>query len=403
MALISVEQALLKISATATPPAAISRPLDQANGHVLAEDLKSKVTLPPLDASAMDGYAVKLEDRHKAGSQFTVIGKSPAGAPYSGEVGQDEAVRIFTGGAVPAGANTVIIQENVRADGDAIKLIEDPVFGKHIRKAGIDLKSGQTILNKGMLLDGFGCALIAAANHDRVQAFPKPRIALLANGDELKEPGGELGNGEIVSSNPYGLGPLIESWGGQAMNMGIAKDSPSAIKAHINACADADILLPIGGASVGERDFMRQVFDELGYAPVFTKVAVKPGKPTWFGTINDNYVLGLPGNPASALVCAHIFLKPLIYALTGRANQAHNALSAKVTTDMKANGPRAEYERAFAEADKTGQLVVTPFPRQDSSLITPFVKSNCLLVRPANSNAIKKGDIVDVLMMNPLG
>jgi len=402
MALISVEEALNYIGATAKPPAPITLPLKQADGHVLAEDIVSKVTLPPLDASAMDGYAVKLEARHQSGSQFILIGESPAGAPFSGKVGRDEAVRIFTGGAVPAGANTVIIQENVSAEGKSIKLTENAVAGKHIRKAGIDLKAGTTILTKGILLDGFACALIAAANHGGVKVTPKPKIALLANGDELVEPGNTLKKGQIVSSNPYGLGPLIESWGGQAMAMGIAPDSPAAIKAHIHACTDADIMLPIGGASVGDRDYMRQVFDGLGYSPIFTKVAVKPGKPTWFGKLDDKYVLGLPGNPASALVCAHIFLKPLIYVLTGRPTPAHPVLQAKVTQAMKANGPRAEYERAHVEADDNGQLHVTPFPRQDSSLITPFVKSNCLLVRTANSSQLNQDDIVDIMLMKSL-
>jgi len=403
MALISVDEALRNINGEAKPLASISLPLDQANGHVLAQNLSSKVTLPPLDASAMDGYAFKLEDRHKSGSQFVLVGESPAGNPFSGKVGRDEAVRIFTGGAIPKGANTVIIQENVTAEGNSISLVEDPVAGKHIRKAGIDLKADTTILEKGSYLDGFACALSAAANHGKVEVYPKPKIALLANGDELIEPGNEPRKGEIVSSNPYGLAPLIESWGGKAMNMGIAKDSPAAIKAHINACADADILLPIGGASVGDRDFMRRVFDELGYKPVFTKVAVKPGKPTWFGTLGEKFVLGLPGNPASALVCAQIFLKPLIYALTDRTDPPHATLQAKVSVDIRANGPRAEYERAFVESDKTGQLRVTPFPRQDSSLITPFVKSNCLLVRDAHATAKKAGDIVNIVLMKPLG
>lgn len=402
MALISVEEALHFIADTAGTPSPISLPLNQAHGHVLAASIKSKVTLPPLDASAMDGYAVKLEARHKSGAQFVLIGESPAGAPFAGKVGRDEAVRIFTGGAVPKGANTVVIQENVRAEGNSVILTQDPVAGKHIRKAGIDLKTGTTILTKGTKLDGFACALIAAANHGHVPVFPKPKIALLANGDELVEPGNDLGKGEIVSSNPYGLGPLIESWGAQAMNMGIAKDSPAAIKAHIHACADADLLVPIGGASVGDRDFMRRVFNELGYAAVFSKVAVKPGKPTWFGTLEDKYVLGLPGNPASAIVCAHIFLKPLIYKLTGRGDPAHGTFQANVTEAMKATGPRAEYERANVQTDNKGQLWVTPFPRQDSSLITPFVKSNCLLVRKSNAAAVAQGDLVDILMIKPL-
>lgn len=397
--LISVSEALQIIETVAAPVETIQLPLRDAAGHVLAKDMSSLVTLPPNDASAMDGYAIFLESHHELGSEFQLIGEAPAGHPFDGRVGSNEAVRIFTGGAVPDGANHVIIQENVSADGDLVKLTEAPKTSSHIRKAGIDLETGMTILEQGKRLDPFACALLAAANHACVEVYKRPRIALLANGDELVEPGSMINGGEVVSSNPYGLGPLCKMWGADPVYVDILADDPAIIKASIQSCQDADILLPIGGASVGDHDYMRAVFDDLGYQPHFTKVAVKPGKPTWFGKLNHQYVLGLPGNPASAHVCAHIFLKPLIHALINNAAPAHTVTHARATVSISGNGPRADYMRAQASIDETGQMRVTPFPRQDSSLITPFTKTNCLLVRPPNAKAVNEGDIVAILLL----
>jgi molybdopterin molybdotransferase len=402
MALIPVSEALEKINKTASPGPISTISLRHAVGYVLAEDVVSRTTLPPLDASAMDGYAIANSGKIEIGSKFTVVGESPAGNPFRGPVGSLETVRIFTGGAVPKDTNHIIIQENVKRIDDTITLTESVGTSSHIRKAGIDLKKGMLIASAGTKIDAYLSALIAAANHEEVEVFKKPKIALLANGDELVEPGTEPGEGGIISSNPYGLGPLIEEWGGDVLYTGISKDSPSAIKAHIRACREADILLPIGGASVGDRDFMRQVFDELGYTAVFTKTAVKPGKPTWFGTLDQQYVLGLPGNPASALVCAHIFLKPLMFALSGRKDAAHDTLNAQTTEAMPAVRDRAEYVRARAEVNADGQIEVTPFPRQDSSLITPFVKTNCLMIRETGAPALPQCDPIQIMLIKPI-
>ena len=402
MALIPVQQALQEIQKSASPGPKTSIPLRNALGYVLAQDVSSHTTLPPLDVSAMDGYAIAKSDDIAKGSSLKVIGESPAGDPFKGTISRGETVRIFTGGAVPSGANHVIIQENVNRTGDTIELTEDVGPAAHIRKAGIDLKSGALIAQSGTRIDPYLSALLAAGNHELVTVYQRPKVALLANGDELVEPGNAPTQGEIISSNPYGLGPLIEEWGGDVIYAGISKDSPNAIKAHIRACQDADILLPIGGASVGDRDFMRQVFDELGYQPVFTKTAVKPGKPTWFGTLNQHYVLGLPGNPASALVCANIFLKPLMFKLSGRRDSAHETLSAQTTQNMPAVRDRAEYVRAKAVVNSEGQIEVTPFPKQDSSLITPFVTANCLMIREANAPALEQGDLVQVMLIKTI-
>jgi len=403
--LISVDEALSLIAKTASPLPPTNVKLIDAHGHVLAKDMRAGVTLPPLDASAMDGYAVKLKDHHKQGSMFTLIGEAPAGAPYDGEVGTDETVRIFTGGAVPSDANHVIMQENVSADGAKITLTEPISPASHIRKAGIDFAKGDVIVRKGNKLGAYDLAILAAANCADLPVTRRPLIALIANGDELVAPGSPALGGQVISSNPYGLAPLLESWGADTINMGISKDDPNAIKKQIRAAIDqgADILVPIGGASVGERDYMRAVFAELGYEKSFEKVAVKPGKPVWFGTMDDKYVLGLPGNPASALVTAHVFLKPLVMALSGSSTPANTFTAARTTVDLKANTWRAEYVRAHAKVDAHGVIHVTPYPRQDSSLLTPFLTANCLLVRGADTPALSVGDPVNILMIGELG
>ena len=405
--LISVATALAAISAAAKPMGVQSVPLEKLNGHVLAENTLAKTTLPPLDASAMDGYAVKLEDHHTQGSTFNQIGESPAGNPFRGTVGSDETVRIFTGGAVPDGANHVIMQENVSADGDTVTLIEPISPASHIRKAGIDFSEGQLIVNAGTKLDAYAIALLAAANHGEAPVRKRPKVALIANGDELVEPGAKLRIGAIVSSNPSGLAPLVASWGADPIFAGISSDDPEAIKAQIAACADADILVPIGGASVGDRDFMRPVFTELGYKKIFEKVAVKPGKPVWFGTMpkenNPQYVLGLPGNPASALVTAHVFLKTLIDGLIHAGEPSHNFIAAHVTHPMNAATWRAEYIRAYAEIDERGAVQVTAIPRQDSSLLTPFLTANCFLVRDPETPALEAGDLAKIMLIKQLG
>jgi len=404
--LISVTTALAAIADAVKPMGIQSLPLEELNGRVLAENALANTTLPPLDASAMDGYAVKLEDHHKQGSTFTQIGESPAGKPFQGTVKSGETVRIFTGGAIPDGANHVIMQENISADGAKITLTKPISPASHIRKAGIDFTKGQLIVNAGTKLDAYCVALLAAANHGQAPVYKRPKVALIANGDELVEPGSKLRTGAVISSNPSGLAPLIASWGGEAIFAGISSDDPEAIKAQIAACKDADILVPIGGASVGDHDYMRPVFTELGYEKIFEKVAVKPGKPVWFGTMpkdgSPQYVLGLPGNPASALVTAHVFLKALINGLIHTSEPSHTFITAHVTHPLKAATWRAEYIRAYAKVDQHGLVQVTAIPRQDSSLLTPFLTANCFLVRGPDAPALETGERAKIMPIKPL-
>lgn len=392
--MISVQDAISALTQHRAAGADVLTPLSKALGGRLARDVLAKVTLPPRDASAMDGYAVRFSDVGKAGAQLTVIGEAPAGSPFGGAVGQGEAVRIFTGGAVPEGADHIVIQENASREGDILTTTTTNETRRHIRKAGIDFTKGETLIAAGTQLSPAHIALAAAANHDTLPIYKRPVIALIANGDELKEPGSPAQEGDVISSNAAGLGALIQSWGGEVMDMGIAKDSVVAITALIEAASAADIIVPIGGASVGDYDYMRTAFKEAGLELVFEKIAVRPGKPTWFGKLGEQRVLGLPGNPASATVCAHLFLKILM-------NRADNIVTtkAKLTQALSANGPRETFARGRTEVSDDGIAKVTPFPRQDSSLMTPFAKANVLLRLPPNTGPWDEGDVIDVVSL----
>ena len=392
--MISVQDAISALTQHRAAGTDVLTPLSKALSGRLARDVLAKVTLPPRDASAMDGYAVRFSDVGKAGAQLTVIGEAPAGSPFGGAVGQGEAVRIFTGGAVPEGADHIVIQENASREGDILTTTTTNETRRHIRKAGIDFTKGETLIAAGTQLSPAHIALAAAANHDTLPIYKRPLIALIANGDELKEPGSPVQEGDVISSNAAGLGALIQSWGGEVMDMGIAKDSVAAITALIEAASAADIIVPIGGASVGDYDYMRTAFKEAGLELVFEKIAVRPGKPTWFGKLGEQRVLGLPGNPASATVCAHLFLKILM-------NRADNIVTtkAKLTQALSANGPRETFARGRTEVSDDSIAKVTPFPRQDSSLMTPFAKANVLLRLPPNTGPWDKGDVIDVVSL----
>ena len=369
-------------------------PLAEALGAKLAKDIKAKVTLPPRDASAMDGYAVKLSDVKQTGAILNIIGEAPAGSPFNGEVSTGETVRIFTGGAVPKGADHIVIQENASREGKTLTTKTDNAAPRHIRKAGIDFTAGDILISAGTLLSPAHIALAAAANHAQLPIYKRPVVALIANGDELKAPGSIVQDGDIISSNAAGLGALIQSWGGTALDLGIASDSLESITAAIHAAKAADIIIPIGGASVGDYDYMRTAFKDVGLEVIFEKIAVRPGKPTWFGKLGEQIVLGLPGNPASATVCAHLFLKILL----GRTDDIITT-KACVSKTIAANGPRETFARGRADVTEKGTVIVTPFPRQDSSLMTPFAKANVLLKLPPNSGPWAEGDVVDVVSL----
>lgn len=366
--------------------------LTEAAGTVLAEDLAAKVTLPPFPVSAMDGYAVKISDIEHGALKFKVIGVSAAGNPFKDVLKSNEAVRIYTGGIVPIGADHIVIQENVIREKNQITISENEIFPRHIRNKGIDFFQGEVLIKKGTRLDAMHIGLAAAANFNLLKTYKKPTIAIISNGDELKEPGSKLTPGDIINSNSHCLTALLNKWNANVVNVGIAKDNIPDIMNKIKNINDADIIVPIGGASVGDLDFMRIAFEKSGFLSVFEKVAVRPGKPVWFGKMNDKLVLGLPGNPASAIVCAHIFLKTLI-----TQNNHPPFLKAKLNEEIPKNSNRETYLRGFAKFNAIGQLEVTPMPKQDSSLLMPFVKSNVLIRLKPDEKLRKKHELVDVL------
>ena len=402
MALLPVDQAMARLLDGATVLDAEQIPIAEAGWRVLAADIAALRTQPPFDASAMDGYAVRADDAI-AGATLSVIGSAPAGRGFAGTVGPGQAVRIFTGAPVPAGADTVLIQENARAASpDSVEVIESLERNRNIRRQGLDFKDGDAVLEKGRILDPAALSLAAAANHATLLVVRKPRVAILATGDELLPPGSTPGPDQIIASNAYGVRAVAEKLGADVVDLGIAPDDKAAIAAAIHAGMDAgaDIFVTLGGASVGDHDLVRDVLVEAGMTLDFWKIAMRPGKPLMFGRLGDVRVLGLPGNPVASLVCSHLFLAPLIARLAGRGH-ALDWRDAVLTKDMAENDQRQDYVRAIAET-KDGALTVTPFGVQDSSMLRTLAHSNALIVREPFAPAAEKGSSCRIVLLRPL-
>lgn len=399
--MISVEEALGEIRKASAPLAAEIVPIADAAGRVLAADVIAPIDQPPFRSSAMDGYAVRFAEAQR-GARLKIVGEAAAGKPFAGAIGAGEAARIFTGGVVPAGADHVVIQEDVTAKDGAIVIDDAQTRPSNIREAGIDFRAGATIRKSGARLLPADVGLIASANIAAVSARRRPIVAFFDNGDELVEPGASLTPGAIVGSLRFSFAPMIAQWGAAPLYLGRAGDDRGAIERLIERSGAADALVTIGGASVGDHDHVRSAFAAAGGAMIFSKVSVRPGKPTWFGRIGGRLVLGLPGNPASAIVCANLFLRPLIAALSG-ADDGAPMLRAVLAGGLGENGARESWMRALLVAGADGRLGVTPFRNQDSSLMTPLAEGNCLIRRPAGAPAALAGDLVDCLVLAPIG
>jgi len=395
--LISVDAALALIAANPLPHSIETVPMGTALGRRLATPLKAKVSRPPAAVSAMDGYAVRLADVTTPNAELRVIGAVPAGTPFTGALNQGETVRIFTGGEIPQGADHIVIQEDTVPNGDTVTCKDAYDTPQFVRAAGLDFSQGDTLIEAGTILAPAHLAIAAAANHGTLEVTRRPRVGLLANGDELRAPGSDLKRGQIVNSNPAALAPLITAWGGDPVDLGVASDSEASIREHIAAAADIDLFVPIGGASVGDHDHMRAAFAAEGFTPVFQKIAVKPGKPTWFSSKGDTRVLGLPGNPASALVCAHLFLSTLL-----GADWTARQVTARLTKPLKDNGNREQFLRAVASLTPYGQIQAEAANNQDSSLLRPFLTCNALIRREIGADKKAIGDTVKILLIGPL-
>lgn len=398
---LSVAQALAEVLSGVAPLPAEPVALLDAAGRVLARPAEARLTQPPFDASAMDGYAVRMSDVVQLPVTLRVVGESAAGHPFRGRVGAREAVRIFTGAVVPDGADAIVIQENAEVCGDGIRIFDGRPDPAHVRRRGGDFREGEARLAAGRRLNPRDIVLAAAMGHDRLDVHRRPRVALLATGDELVEPGRAPGEGQIIASNAYGLATMLAAAGAEPRLLGIARDTPQALAEKIDEAAEADILITIGGASVGDHDLVAPALRAAGAELAFWKIAMRPGKPMIFGRRQlDGHIqriLGVPGNPVSSMICARVFAVPLVHRLTGRADAASRPVIALLDAALEENGPRAHYMRATATFDGAGNRRVRPVANQDSSLLSPLAIADCLIVRPPHAPAAAAGMPVDVL------
>lgn len=393
MALLSVEDALERVLRGVGRLGAETVWLDQAAGRTLAADLAARRDQPPVAVSAMDGYALRAADVAAAPASLKVVGLSAAGRGFEGVVGPGEAARIFTGAPLPRGADAVQMQEKTSREGEAVSILETVAPGRHVRAAGLDFSAGVVGLREGKRLSAAAVAFAAAMNHAEVSVARAPRVAILATGDELVEPGAEPGPDQIVASNHLGVAALAREAGARADLLPIAPDDPVRLaQALRNALAlEPDVLVTIGGASVGEFDLVREALGGVGMELDFWRIAMRPGKPLTFGRLGAASILGLPGNPVSALVTARLFLTPLLRAMQGDpAAGADPTRPARLGVDIDANDERQDYVRARAEWREDG-WVATPLPSQDSSVLRALAGADALIVRPPHAPAQKAG------------
>jgi len=401
VALMPVAEALGRVLAGAQPLPAQAMPLAEAHGRVLAEDLAALRTQPPADVSAMDGYAVRVADVAKMPTKLKVVGEVAAGHPFEGAVGAGEAARIFTGGVLPPGADTIVIQEHTAREGDAVVVAASAAKGKHVRVAGLDFARGAVLLKKGRRLSDRDLALAAAMNHPTVPVHRPAKVAVLATGDELVMPGSLAGIGEIVYSNGYATMALARREGCAIIDLGIVPDRLAETAAAVRRARelDADILVTSGGASVGDHDLVRNALTTEGLELSFWKVALRPGRPLMHGRLGAMHVLGLPGNPVSAYVCGVLFLVPLIRRLAGRRDIEPLLEPALLGCDLGENDERADYLRATLAPGRDGLPVATPTPVQDSSMLRLLADADCLLIREPHAPAAKAGSRCTVLRL----
>ncbi len=388
--MISVNDALAHLFALMDTLPTETVPLAKANGRVLATPLKAQRDQPPFAASAMDGYAVASADVENA-AQFEVIGEAAAGHAFTGTVTHGQATRIFTGAPLPAGTDRVIIQEDVTRNGDIITLGDNLDSKPHVRPAGADFRVGDRI-DAPRALTPSDIALLAAMNIANITVTRRPVVAIIATGDELVQPGEDPGPDQIIASNSYGIAGLVENLGARARLLPIARDTAKSLELSFDLAKDADLIVTIGGASVGDHDLVGDVAQSLGMERAFYKIAMRPGKPLMAGRMGNATMIGLPGNPVSAMVCGHIFLAPVIRKMLGLGAKPAPRQTASMAHDIGSNGPREQYMRARLGADG-----VTIFERQDSALLTVLADANCLAVRPIADPARATGDQIDII------
>ena len=404
MVLIPVEEARARLIAAARPTSAEMVALGEARGRRLAADVMALRTQPPFAASAMDGYAVRAADV-AAGATLNVIGESAAGRGFKAQVAAGEAVRIFTGAPLPQGTDTILIQENVEGVGQSVITAKQAEpLGRFVRAAGLDFVIHERLIAAGTAIDARHLGLSASMGHATLPVYARPRIGVIATGDELVRPFEPCGPDQIIASNSYALAALIADVGGEAIDLGIARDTIASLNATLDAglARKVDAIITLGGASVGDHDLVRPVLTARGMALDFWKIAMRPGKPLMFGLMNGLPVLGLPGNPVSSIVCGYVFVQPLVRALGGDPDAARmNTRIVRLTQPMPANDEREDYVRVTLAESDDGIAAATPFPKQDSSMMLRLVQADALLIRPCHAKAAVAGDLAKALVINP--
>jgi molybdopterin molybdotransferase len=395
--MLSVKDAHARVIAAFETLATETVAVSEATGRTLAQAAGARLTQPPADLSAMDGYAVRAADVPAVPSTLTVVGEAPAGGSYDKALKPGEAVRIFTGGPLPMGADSIVIQEDTKADGRKITVLDAPRIGRHIRKAGLDFSSGDTPVKAGRVLTTRDVALLAAMNLPWLSVRRKPRIAILSTGNELVLPGEPVGRNQIISSSGVAVAALVRAWGAEPTLMDIVRDNAADTEAAIAAGAQYDLLITLGGASVGDHDLVQGALKAQGFEMDFWRIAMRPGKPLMFAARDRARVLGLPGNPVSTMICALLFVRSAIERMLGRSGDPVATVPARLAVDVKQNDQREDYVRAKLTRAADGALTVEPHAVQDSSMLSVLAWSDALLVRPAHDPARRAGDLVQVV------
>lgn len=368
-------------------------------GRVLAEDVAAQLSQPPADVSAMDGYAVRAEDIDGVPATLVIVGESAAGAAFDSTVEAGQAVRISTGAAIPRGTNAIVIQEDTRREGHDLTVLKIPAPDKWIRRAGLDFDRGQILLSAGRFLTARDVGLCAAMNAPWICARRKPRIAFLSTGNEVVFPGSSLGPNQIISSNSAMLAASISALGGDPLNLGIARDTETSLEDKLRNLDGLDLLITVGGASVGDHDLVLSVLTKLGFRLRFHKVAMRPGKPMMFGQLGPVPVLGLPGNPVSVGVAVATFVRPAIEVLLGLERQGSEIATACLNGNLTANDERQDYLRAHLSHTGSGELTATPLEKQDSSMLASLAAADCLIIRPPHAPPAVSGERIEYLSL----
>jgi molybdopterin molybdotransferase len=400
--MISVEEARERILADLHPVPAEIVALANAWGRVTAVPVTARLTQPPADVSAMDGYALRATDG-TLGAALRVIGSAPAGHPFAGSVGPGEAVRLFTGSVVPQGADAILLQEDATAAGTEVRVNEAVTSGRHIRRAGQDFAAGDVVVPAERRLTARDIGLAAAANHPWLTLHRRPRVAVLATGDEIAMPGEPIPPGGIVSSNSHALAALVRAAGGEPVVLPVAADTREAVAAVADAVHGMDMLVTTGGASVGDHDLVIEGLKTRGLQLDFWQIAMRPGKPLLFGRLGAVPVLGLPGNPVSAMVCAILFLLPALSRLSGLPAAPPPTVQAIAGASLRANDHRADHLRSTVSTDSRGRVVATPFTVQDSAMLRRLASADALILRAPNAPALPEGSEITVIRLDSLG